>query len=170
MLKAKVNIQVLKVDRRLITLFKPFFRGKEIQSSEMNSFFKILDRIASYGPQIDQSHGKNRLSHIIRAIIPCSPNMVTIRVCSELKTSGNRLFLQIKSGRILDILWAFSIKQLFQPTRRYAPRGIIVNKRKSVTLSSRRDTTSSMNSSSFSTTQNLEKKQIARHEGRSPIK
>ena len=30
MLKAKVNIQVLKVDRRLITLFKPFLRGKEI--------------------------------------------------------------------------------------------------------------------------------------------
>ena len=30
MLKAKVNIKVLKVDRRLITLFKPFLRGKEI--------------------------------------------------------------------------------------------------------------------------------------------
>ena len=30
MLKAKVNIQVLKVNRRLLTLFKPFFRGKEI--------------------------------------------------------------------------------------------------------------------------------------------
>ena len=30
MLKAKVNIQVLKVDRRFITLFKSFFRGKEI--------------------------------------------------------------------------------------------------------------------------------------------
>ena len=30
MLKAKVNIQVLKDDRRLITLFEPFFRGKEI--------------------------------------------------------------------------------------------------------------------------------------------
>ena len=40
MLKAKVNIQVLKVDRRLITLFEPFFRGQEIQSSEMSIFFK----------------------------------------------------------------------------------------------------------------------------------
>ena len=39
MLKAKVNIQVLKVDRRLITLFKPFFQGKEIYSSEMSIFF-----------------------------------------------------------------------------------------------------------------------------------
>ena len=65
MLKAKVNFQVLKVDRRLITLFKPSFRGKEIYSSEMSIFFKILVRIAIYGPQIDQSHGKNRLSHII---------------------------------------------------------------------------------------------------------
>ena len=27
MLKAKVNILVLKIERRLITLFKPFFRG-----------------------------------------------------------------------------------------------------------------------------------------------
>ena len=40
MLKAKVNIQVLKVNRRLTTLFKPFFRGKEIKSSEMSIFFK----------------------------------------------------------------------------------------------------------------------------------
>ena len=50
MLKAKVNIQVLKVDRRLITLFKPFSRGKEIYSSKMSIFFKILVRTASYGP------------------------------------------------------------------------------------------------------------------------
>ena len=66
MLKAKVNIQVLKVDRRLITLFKPFFRGKEIKSFEMSIFFEILVRIASYGPQIDQSRGENRLSHLLR--------------------------------------------------------------------------------------------------------
>ena len=31
----------------------------------MSIFFAILVRIASYGPQIDQSHGENRLSHII---------------------------------------------------------------------------------------------------------
>ena len=30
MLKAEVNIQVLKDDRRVITLFKPFYRGKEV--------------------------------------------------------------------------------------------------------------------------------------------
>ena len=41
MLKAKVNIQVPKVDRRLIiTLLKHFFRGKEIYSNEMSIFFK----------------------------------------------------------------------------------------------------------------------------------
>ena len=32
MLKAKVNIQVLKVDGRLITLFKPFFQGKRFRA------------------------------------------------------------------------------------------------------------------------------------------
>ena len=69
MLKAKVNIQFLKVDRRLITLFKHFFRGKETWTSEMSISVKILVRIASYGPQIDQSHGENRLSHIITFII-----------------------------------------------------------------------------------------------------
>ena len=65
MLKAKVNIQVLKVDRRLITLFKPFSRVKEIKSSKISIFFEILVRIAIYGSQIDQSHGDNRLSHMI---------------------------------------------------------------------------------------------------------
>ena len=40
MLKTKVNIQVLKVDRRLITLFKHFFGGKEILTSKMSIFFK----------------------------------------------------------------------------------------------------------------------------------
>ena len=40
--------------------------------------------------------------------------MVTVHVCPKLKKQGeNQLFLQIKSGRILDILWAFLIKQLF---------------------------------------------------------
>ena len=30
----------------------------------MSIFFEILDRIASYGPQIDQSHGEKSLIHI----------------------------------------------------------------------------------------------------------
>ena len=48
------------------------------------------------------------------------------------KQAENRLFLQIKSGRILDILLACLIKQLFHsrlldmrwlsPTQRYTPR------------------------------------------------
>ena len=48
--------------------------------------------------------------------------------------------------------------------------GVIWNQRKSMTSSFRRDTMSSWNSSSFSTPQNREKKQIARHEARSPNK
>ena len=39
--------------------------------------------------------------------------MITVRVCPKLKTAENWLFLQIKSGRILEILWAFLIEQLF---------------------------------------------------------
>ena len=35
------------------------------------------------------------------------------RLLKILKKAINRLFFQIKSGRILDILWAFAIKQLF---------------------------------------------------------
>ena len=31
----------------------------------MSIFFEILFRKATYGPQIDQLHGENRLSHII---------------------------------------------------------------------------------------------------------
>ena len=69
MLKDKVSIQVLKVDRRLMRLFKLFFRGKEIKSSEMSIFFEILVRKASYRPQIDQSDGGNRLSHIKKIVI-----------------------------------------------------------------------------------------------------
>ena len=34
----------------------------------MSIFFELLVRIASYGPQIGQSHGANRLSHIITII------------------------------------------------------------------------------------------------------
>ena len=52
-------------------------------------------------------------------IIPCSPNTVTVRDCTRLlkikkkKQPENGLFLPKKSERILDILWAFLIKQLF---------------------------------------------------------
>ena len=35
-------------------------------------------RIASYGPQIDQSHGENRLSHIIKNFIENLPGEFTI--------------------------------------------------------------------------------------------
>ena len=38
--------------------------------------------------------------------------MVAVHVWSKLKQAENWLFLQIKLGRILDILWAFLKKQL----------------------------------------------------------
>ena len=69
MLKAKVNIQVFKVDRRFITLFKPFSEVKRFRAPKGAFSLKILVRIASYGPQIDQSHGENRISHIIMSNI-----------------------------------------------------------------------------------------------------
>ena len=54
--------------------------------------------------------------HGIRALYHArAPNMVTVRVRSKLKQAENRLFSQKKSERILDILWAFLIKQLFHP-------------------------------------------------------
>ena len=38
--------------------------------------------------------------------------MVTVQVWSKLKQAENWLFLQIKLGRILDILWAFLKKTI----------------------------------------------------------
>ena len=45
----------------------------------MRIFFDILVRIASYGPQIDQLHGENRLSHITMLLILY---LLLIRLCS----------------------------------------------------------------------------------------
>ena len=38
---------------------------RNLIEEDSSQCLKILVRIASYGPQIDQSHGENRLSHII---------------------------------------------------------------------------------------------------------
>ena len=43
----------------------------------MSIFFEIMVRIASYGPQIDQSHDENRLSHIIMINIIMMMMMIT---------------------------------------------------------------------------------------------
>ena len=40
--------------------------------------------------------------------------MVTVCICSKLKQAENRLFLQVKLDRILDILWAF-LKKTISP-------------------------------------------------------
>ena len=44
----------------------------------MSIFFEIMVRIASYGPQIDQSHDENRLSHIIMINIIMMMMMITM--------------------------------------------------------------------------------------------
>ena len=54
-------------------------------------------------------------------------NMVTVLICSKLKQAENWLFLQIKSGRILDTLWAFLIKQYFIPLTLIGYEVIIAN-------------------------------------------
>ena len=63
---------------------------------------------------IMQFYSPDWLRHtVIWAIIPCSPNIVTVRASAQnQKQAENRLLLQIKSEIILDILWAFLIKQL----------------------------------------------------------
>jgi len=53
-----------------------------------------LVRIASYGPQIDQSHGENRLSHIIKPIIKC----VSIAKKQHVTIVKNMLCLELLDG------------------------------------------------------------------------
>ena len=43
--------------------------------------------------------------HGIWAIIPCPPNMVTVLVCSKLKTSSKSVFSQIKSTLLAQQCW-----------------------------------------------------------------
>ena len=53
---------------------------------------------------------------VYQSYIPCSPNKVTVQLytsAQNLKLAENWLFLQIEAERILNILWAFLIKQLF---------------------------------------------------------
>ena len=69
MLKDEVNIQVLKVDTRLKTFCNIFFEIKRFRAAKLAFGFESLVRVASHGPQIDQSHGEDRLTHIIITII-----------------------------------------------------------------------------------------------------
>ena len=56
MLKDLVNIQVLKFYRRLkLSLNLFFFHIKSLGAAKRAFGFEILVRVASYGPQIDQS-------------------------------------------------------------------------------------------------------------------
>ena len=112
MLKDKVNIQVLKVDRSLITLFKPFFRRKEIKSSVMSIFFDILVRKASYRLQIDQSHGENRLSHVIILHILRKPNslIAKYRIADFDKSSSRYHKTQVSNNKTQQQINIFTFR------------------------------------------------------------
>ena len=83
----------------------------------MSIFVEILVRIASYGPQIDQSHGENRLSHIIIKLIPkkteklyyiktwrpltllnCDYKIATKAIANRLKTHLHKLINNDQTG------------------------------------------------------------------------
>ena len=59
---------------------------------------------------------RNNLNFSPKLIVwPChNLSILTNDDAQNQKQAENGLFLQIKSGRILDILWVFLIKQLFQ--------------------------------------------------------
>ena len=127
MLKAKVNIQVFKVDRRLITLFKPFFRGKEIQSSEMSIFFKNFGpycNLRIYGPQIDQSQGENRLSRIINELIALQHLMhhnISVLICRTIQYFVC-IVISFKPFLSLGALFIISINYCNSKTEGYRKR------------------------------------------------
>ena len=59
----------------------------------MSIFVEILVRIASYGLQIDQSHGEIRLSHIINVFIfPFQMSEKQIEICEFEMDLKNFLF------------------------------------------------------------------------------
>ena len=66
----------------------------------MNIFFEILIRIASYGPQIDQSHSENRLSHIRRWFIlvhycAYTVSQTTVNTCFSSSLSSFTFFTRL---------------------------------------------------------------------------
>ena len=89
MLKDEVNIQVLKVDTRLKTFCNIFFEIKRFRAAKLAFGFESLVRVASHGPQIDQSRGEDRLSHIIITIILQTPfsKSVYLSVCLTVSRS-----------------------------------------------------------------------------------
>ena len=74
MLKDKVNIQVLKVDRLSLNLF---FKMKKFTCIKLQNEHLLLFGLASYRQQIDQSHGENRFSHKITNCIHWNINLKT---------------------------------------------------------------------------------------------
>ena len=88
MLKDEVNIQVLKVETRLKTFFNIFFEIKRFRAAKLAFGFESLVRVASHGPH-GESHGEDRLSHIIITIILQTPfgKSVYLSVCLSVSRS-----------------------------------------------------------------------------------
>ena len=61
----------------------------------MSIFFEILVRIASYGPQIDQSHGENRVSYIISIVSQAFDRDTFVKSMST-KTQRRTRFINIQ--------------------------------------------------------------------------
>ena len=84
----------------------------------MSFFFENLARIASYGPQIDQSHGENRLSHIIIRVIPSViPQVLVTRTT---RSNSNRNVTQsgvLRSGSIKACVKTKGVVYLLQYSR-----------------------------------------------------
>ena len=60
----------------------------------MSILFQVLVRIASYGQQIDQSHGENRLSHVINLFY-----LQPVRVVQIVKRGAKRRVEGKERGR-----------------------------------------------------------------------
>ena len=86
MLKDEVNIQVLKVETRLKTFFNIFFEIKRFRAAKLAFGFESLVRVASHGPQIDQSHGEDRLIITIILQTPFGKS-VYLSVCLSVSRS-----------------------------------------------------------------------------------
>ena len=69
----------------------------------MSFFFEILVRMASYGPQIDQSHGENKLSHIITKGILRS-------LCARLTVNNFTVIVRSQLVSALSTSFFFSFK------------------------------------------------------------
>ena len=128
------NISIICNQAALLMSFwrHRFNTTKFIPNLVNSSWFMV-----NYASVFSQSGTGKYFEWIIRTIIPCSPNMVTVRVCSKLKTSWKSVVFTNKVGKnsryfvvvfnkaiiALALLWNEMIIANSYPTR---TRGVIV--------------------------------------------